>query len=159
MAQEFAREGASIAICARDVDELERARGEIERAGGEVLTVQCDVTDRGQVETMVARVTSHFGRIDVLVNNAGVIMVGPVENQTIDDFRSCMDVMYWGTVYATLAVLPQMRARGDGRIVNITSIGGKLPVPHLIAYTRPSTPRSASRRRCAPRWRGTASRS
>jgi NAD(P)-dependent dehydrogenase (short-subunit alcohol dehydrogenase family) len=134
MAQEFAREGASIAICARDLDELERARGEIERAGGEVMTVQCDVTDPDQVETMVARVTSHFGRIDVLVNNAGVIMVGPVENQTLEDFRQCMDVMYWGTVYTTLAALPQMRARGFGRIVNITSIGGKLPVPHLISY-------------------------
>src|SRR5438132_2514034 len=67
MAQEFAREGASIAICARDAAELERAKGEIERAGGEALTVRCDVSDRGQVETMVARVTSHFGRIDVLV--------------------------------------------------------------------------------------------
>src|SRR5205823_4560715 len=124
MAQEFAREGASIAICARDGAELERAKGEIERAGGEVLTVRCDVSDRGQVETMVARVSSHFGRIDVLVNNAGVIVVGPVENQTVEDFRQCMDVMYWGTVYPTLAVMPQMRSRRFGRIVNITSIGG-----------------------------------
>src|SRR5438477_9684279 len=62
MACEFAGEGAAIAICARDEAELERARREVERAGGEVLTVPCDVSDQGQVETMVARVTSHFGR-------------------------------------------------------------------------------------------------
>jgi len=134
MACEFAREGASIAICARDEAELERAKREIERNDGEALTVPCDVSDRGQVEAMVARVTSHFGRIDVLVNNAGVIVVGPLESQTLEDFRLCMDVMYWGTVYSTLAVLPQMRRRGSGRIVNITSVGGKLPVSHLISY-------------------------
>jgi NAD(P)-dependent dehydrogenase (short-subunit alcohol dehydrogenase family) len=134
MAKEFAREGASVAICARDEAELARARGEIERVDGEVMAVACDVTDRAQVETMVARVTSHFGRIDALVNNAGVIMVGPLENQTIEDMQQCMDVMYWGTVYPTMAVLPQMRGRGAGRIVNITSIGGKLPVPHLLSY-------------------------
>jgi len=134
LAQEFAREGASIAICARDPAELERAKREIERVGGEALALECDVTDRDQVERTVARVTSHFGRIDVLVNNAGVIVVGPLESQTVEDFRLCMDVTYWGTVYTTLAVLPQLRRRGGGRIVNVTSIGGKLPVPHLISY-------------------------
>src|SRR5262245_61472741 len=134
LAQELAREGASVAICARDPAELERAKREIERVGGEALALPCDVGDREQVERMIARVTSHFGRIDILVNNAGVIVVGPIETQTVEDFRLCMDVMFWGTVYPTLAVLPQMRRRGGGRIVNITSIGGKLPVPHLISY-------------------------
>src|SRR5690606_30541041 len=68
-------------------------------------------------------------------NNAGVIQAGPVENLDLDDFREAMDVMYWGVVYPSLAVLPQMRARRSGRIVNVTSIGGKVSVPHLLPYS------------------------
>jgi short-subunit dehydrogenase len=75
-----------------------------------------------------------FGRIDLLVNNAGVIQVGPLESMTLRDFEDALGIMFWGTVYPTLAVLPQMRARGSGRIVNITSIGGKIPVPQLTPY-------------------------
>jgi NAD(P)-dependent dehydrogenase (short-subunit alcohol dehydrogenase family) len=134
MAQEFARQGAHLAICARDDDTLERARAELVRAGAEVLAIPCDVAVQDQVGRMVESVTSHYGRIDVLVNNAGVIQVGPLQDQTIDDFRQAMDVMFWGTVYCTLAVLPQMRQRHTGRIVNITSIGGKVPVPLLMPY-------------------------
>jgi short-subunit dehydrogenase len=70
----------------------------------------------------------------VLVNNAGVISVGPILSQKLEDFQEAMDVMFWGTVHPALAVLPQMLARGSGRIVNISSIGGKVSVPHLIPY-------------------------
>jgi short-subunit dehydrogenase len=135
MAEEFARRGAQIAICARDAEELERARQTIEReAGGTVLTVVCDVSDREQMEAAVRKVETHFGAIDVLVNNAGVIAVGPVENQTVADFEENMKINFWSQVYSTLAALPGMHERGAGRIVNITSIGGKVSVPHLLPY-------------------------
>jgi short-subunit dehydrogenase len=75
-----------------------------------------------------------MGKIDVLVNNAGVISVGPILSQELKDFQEAMDVMFWGTVHPTLAVLPQMLAREKGRIVNIASIGGKVSIPHLIPY-------------------------
>lgn len=134
MAREFASHGARLALCARDVQELERARAELARRGVPALIVRCDVTDRGQVEDMVGRVRGHFGRIDVLVNNAGVIEVGPLQHMTLADFDEAMQVNYWGAVYTTLAVLPEMCARKGGRIVNISSIGGKVVVPHLLPY-------------------------
>jgi short-subunit dehydrogenase len=135
VSRELARVGCHLAICARDEDELERARADLAHYGGRVETVACDVSDREQVEQMVAQMTERLGQIDILVNNAGVIQVGPLVNQTIDDFRMAVDVMYWGVVYPTLALLPQMRARGSGRIVNVTSIGGTVSVPHLLPYS------------------------
>lgn len=135
MAQEFANEGARLAICARDAEELERARQELEQRGAEVLAIRCDVGRREEVDDMVRQAFARFGSIDVLVNNAGVIQVGPLENQTLEDFREAMDVMFWGVVHPTMAVLPHMRARREGRIVNITSIGGRMSVPHLVPYS------------------------
>jgi NAD(P)-dependent dehydrogenase (short-subunit alcohol dehydrogenase family) len=135
MAREFAREGAKVAICARDVEELERARHDLDKRGARVLAVPCDVTERAQVIELVNVVRDHYGRIDVLVNNAGVIQVGPVEVMTIEDYEDAMLTHFWGPLYTTLAVLPEMRARRDGRIVNISSIGGKISVPHLVPYS------------------------
>ena len=94
----------------------------------------CDVADREQVEHLVRTVSNYYGRIDVLVNVAGVIAVGPMETMTLDDYEEAMRVNYWGPLYTTLAVLPQMRRRREGRIVNISSIGGKVAVPHLLPY-------------------------
>jgi NAD(P)-dependent dehydrogenase (short-subunit alcohol dehydrogenase family) len=135
MAREFAREGAKLAVCARDPEELERARAELTEGGARVLAVPCDVTERAQVNELVNVVRDHYGRIDVLVNNAGVIQVGPIEVMTVEDFDEAMRTHFWGPLYATLAVLPEMRKRRDGRIVNITSIGGKLSIPHLVPYS------------------------
>jgi short-subunit dehydrogenase len=73
--------------------------------------------------------------VDILVNNAGQIQVGPMPTATVQDFEDALGVMFWGSLYPTLAVLPQMRARRSGRIVNITSIGGKVSIPHLLPYT------------------------
>jgi len=135
LAREFARRGCRIAICARDAAELSAARRDLERRGAEVLTIQCDVGDQSQVQAMAARALEYYGHVDVLVNNAGEIQVGPVQSMTVDDFERAMQVMFWGTVYPTLALLPQFTERKCGRVVNITSIGGKVAVPHLLPYT------------------------
>ena len=135
LARTFAGEGCRIAICARDRDELEAARSDLEGRGAAVLALPCDVSDRAEVERTIDQVIGHFGRIDVLVNNAGVIQVGPVDSMTVEDFEHAMRIMFWGVVYPTLAVLPHLTTRGSGRIVNITSIGGKVAVPHLLTYT------------------------
>jgi NAD(P)-dependent dehydrogenase (short-subunit alcohol dehydrogenase family) len=134
LGRELATQGCRLAICARDAAELETARADLGGRGAEVLAVPCDVADRAQVEAMVDSVERHYGRIDILVNNAGIIAVAPVENLTHDDFERVMDIDFWGTLNPTLAVLPGMRARGAGRIVNITSIGGKVAMPHLLPY-------------------------
>ncbi len=134
LAEEYAQFGAKIAICARDEQELARARQQLEDLGAVVCTVPCDVSKPEEVDNLISSVTRHMGKIDVLVNNAGVISVGPILSQELKDFQEAMDVMFWGTVNPTLAVLPQMLARGAGRIVNISSIGGKVSVPHLIPY-------------------------
>jgi NAD(P)-dependent dehydrogenase (short-subunit alcohol dehydrogenase family) len=134
MAREFGKQGARLAICARDADELERARTDLCLRNIEVLTIRCDITNQSDVEELMARINDCYGRIDVLVNNAGVIEVGPLEVMTLDDFHAAMDTHFWGPVYTTLAVLPQMRKRRSGRIVNIASIGGKVSVPHLVPY-------------------------
>ncbi|MNR94182.1 putative ketoacyl reductase [compost metagenome] len=134
MAEEFARQGARIAICARDTLELDRARQRLEAMGAEVLAIPCDVSRQDQVESMVAEVEERYGRIDVLVNNAGIIQVGPLATMTAQDFEAIMAVNFFGAVYTTLAVLPGMRQRGYGRLVNIDSIGGRVATPHLIPY-------------------------
>ena len=130
IAGELVDEGARVVICARDEERLERARVLLQLRGGEVRAVPCDVSDRRQVERLVAEA----GRVDLLVNNAGVISVGPLGTQRLEDFEAMHAVMFWGVVYPTLAVLPQMLARGAGRIANVTSIGGKISVPLLLPY-------------------------
>ena len=134
IARELAKAGCRLAICARDEDELEAARADLSERGAEVLALACDVRDRSQVEQTIERVTQHYGRVDILVNNAGIIQVGPAEHMTHERFREAMDTDFWGVVHATLAVLPQMTARGSGRIVNITSIGGRVSIPHMLPY-------------------------
>jgi short-subunit dehydrogenase len=135
MAREFAREGARLVLCARDEAELQRAQADLEAFGVEIMTVPCDVTNKESVTNMIERVNSRFGGVDVLVNNAGVIQVGPIEVMTHDDFEMTMQAHFWGPLNTIMAVLPSMRAQKSGRIVNISSVGGKVSVPHLVPYS------------------------
>jgi short-subunit dehydrogenase len=135
MAREFAAEGARLVLCARDEEELNRARVDLEQLGGDVMVVPCDITDKASVEAMMATVNARFGGVDVLVNNAGVIQVGPIEVMTHEDFEHAMKTHFWGPLNTIMAVLPSMRQRQAGRIVNISSIGGKVSVPHLVPYS------------------------
>lgn len=134
LAQEFAREGCRLVLCARDASELEHAQAQLEQQGADVIAIPCDVSDRAQVDELVQEAVASRGSIDILVNNAGIIQVGPVETMTIEDFENALGTMFWGTLYPTLAVLPDMLTRTYGRIVNVTSIGGKVSVPHLLPY-------------------------
>jgi len=134
IAEELARKGCKLVLCARDVDELARASERLIANGVEVLAIPCDVSRREDVLHLIDAALERFGGIDVLVNNAGLIQVGPASAMEIEDFESAMAVNFWGAVYPTLAVLPLMRARGGGRIVNITSIAGKVAAPHLLPY-------------------------
>lgn len=134
LARQLAAAGARLAVCARDPAELERARADLMRRGAVVHAIPCDVTDRAQVEAMVQEVRERLGPIDVLINNAGVIEVGPMELMNFADYDEAMRTHFWGPLHTTLAVLPDMRRRRAGRIVNISSIGGKISVPHLLPY-------------------------
>ena len=135
MAREFLRAGAKLAICARDVAELEHAKADLGAPDNRVLTVPCDVTMPFEVEAMIQTIRTHYGRIDVLVNNAGLINVGSMEAMTHADFQDAMQTNYQAALATILAVLPEMRARQAGRIVNIASIGGKISVPHFLPYS------------------------
>ena len=134
LARELLDRGARVALCARDASDLDRAAATLSRQGGNVATFPCDVTDRAQVDQTVRAVQQRFGRIDVLVNNAGTISVGPMETMNLGDYDEAMKTHFWGPLYTTLAALPGMRRRREGRIVNISSIGGKVAVPHLLPY-------------------------
>jgi NAD(P)-dependent dehydrogenase (short-subunit alcohol dehydrogenase family) len=139
LAEEFAYRGAKLVLTARNPEELERARLLLlQRTAVEpdrILVVPADLCRSEDVESLIQRATEHFGRIDILVNNAGVITVGPIESQTIENFRTVMDSNFFSGVHCSMLVLPQMLGRGEGTIVNISSVGGKVAVPHLLPYT------------------------
>ncbi len=127
--------GARVAIVARDEAELEKARLELTEHGSrEVRAVRCDVTSAAQVTQAVDEILRAFGRIDILVNDAGTIQVGPFESMQPSDFEKAMDTNFWGALHFVRAVLGPMREAGGGRILNVSSIGGVVAVPHLLPY-------------------------
>lgn len=132
--RELLRSGCRVSLWARDPGELSRAR-EMLAGDGEVSTVVCDVGDRRQVEAAAEEVRRTLGPVDLLFNVAGEIDVGPAEAMEEGDYKRSLDIMLWGMMHASRAVLPNMTERGWGRIVNITSIGGVVAVPHLAPYT------------------------
>jgi len=135
LAREFASRGARIAISARVDQELERAYAQLQQVTENVLPINADITVREEAESAVQQIRERYGPVDVLVNNAGTITVGPLETMTIDDFRDSINTHFWGPYFTTMAVLPEMRKRRSGSIVNISSIGGKISVPHLVPYS------------------------
>jgi NAD(P)-dependent dehydrogenase (short-subunit alcohol dehydrogenase family) len=134
IARQLAREGARVIICSRTAHQVQRAQEELVGMGAEVLAFTCDITDRVDVYSMIDQTLHEWGHIDVLINDAGIIRVGPVETMELEDYRQAMDVHFWGPLHTINAVLPGMKARRCGRIVNISSIGGRISVPHLLPY-------------------------
>ena len=134
LARVLARKKARLALVARDEEELGRAQDELRSAGAEVEGFACDVRFQDQVQRSVREVVDRFGRVDVLINNAGIIQVGPEETMRVSDYQEAMDTHFFGPLFLVQAVLPGMRQRREGRIVNIASAGGKVPTPHLLPY-------------------------
>jgi NAD(P)-dependent dehydrogenase (short-subunit alcohol dehydrogenase family) len=136
LARELAREGANLVLVARDPEELQRAAVDIRarRPPVRVLTVAADIRRQADAERMIVAAVDHFGGIDVLINNAGIIQVGPIDHMELADYEDAMRTHFWGPLHAMQAALPYMRQQGAGRIVNISSIGGRVAVPHLVPY-------------------------
>ena len=135
LARHICDEGGKVALLARDPEELARAKDDLTARGGKVLTVECDLLDRDQIQAAVRKVIDHFNRIDILINNAGIIEVGPLDHMSRDDYERAMRLHFWAPYELISQIVPEMRLCGGGRIVNITSIGGKVAVPHFAPYS------------------------
>lgn len=135
LARQLISRGARVALCSRHATEVQRARDELVSRGGTVFAATCDVTERDQLTHFLSQVEAALGPVDVLINNPGVIQVGPLELMNAQEYDAALRVHFWAPLHATFAVVPQMRRRHAGRIVNITSIAAKVPVPHLLPYS------------------------
>ena len=127
--------GGNVALIARDPEELARAKTDLAPSGGKTLTIQCDLLDSGQIQLAVRQIIDRFSKIDILINNAGIIEVGPLEHMRPEDFDRAMRLHFWAPFELISQIVPEMRIWGGGRIVNISSIGGKIAVPHMASYS------------------------
>ena len=135
IARQICAQGGRVAILARDAEELARAKADLASRGGDILPVQCDLLDAAQIQSALAQTLARFGKIDILINNAGIIEVGPLEHMKLADFDRAMRLHFWAPFILTMQIVPHLRANGGGRIVNISSIGGKIAVPHMAPYS------------------------
>jgi short-subunit dehydrogenase len=135
LATELAQRGCRLLICARDQDELHQAAARLRGTGAQVATVACDIAQEEFAPRLVQAAQDQYGRLDIVVNDAGIIRVGPVESTTPADYEDAVAIMALAPIRLALAALPVMQAQGHGRIVNITSLGGKISVPHLLPYS------------------------
>ena len=135
VARHICAQSGNVALIARDPDELARAKADLAPRGGAVLTIQCDLLDAAQIEAAIRQIIDRLGRIDILINSAGIIDVGPLEHMTREDFERAMGLHFWAPYELVSRIVPEMRKWGGGRIVNISSIGGKIAVPHLAPYS------------------------
>lgn len=135
IAEELLKAGAKVIICARDSNGLFSAQEHLKTYGGQVEGYVCDVGNQSEVDRVICEVVANFGRIDLIFNNAGIITVGSMESLTEREYQKSLDVMYWGIVHTTTSAVPFMKKQGHGQIINITSIGGEISVPHLLSYS------------------------
>jgi NADP-dependent 3-hydroxy acid dehydrogenase YdfG len=133
-ARRLAAGGARVAIGARRTDRLDLIARDIEAAGGTVISTALDVTDRDDVAAFVAKTEAAFGPIDVIINNAGVMPLSPLESLKVDEWDRMIDVNIKGVLYGIAAALPSMNARGRGHIVNVASIGAYQVSPTAAVY-------------------------
>jgi len=135
IAREAAAREASVVICGRDTHTLETAASDLAERGARVLAIPCDMRAEAQVAMAVRRAEERFGAIDVAIHNAGTIAVGPLETMTREDYEDALASHFWAAYALVTRVLPNMKERGSGQIVLVSSIGGKISVPHLVPYS------------------------
>src|SRR5690606_10557988 len=136
LARQLADQGAELALVARTAGDLERAHAELlAERGCDALAIAADVGRPGAMDKVVEEVLAHHGRVDILINCAGVMLVAPLDHLEPDDYARAMAAHFWGPLHAMNAVIPVMRRQGGGRIVNISSIGGRVAVPHMLPYS------------------------
>ena len=133
-AEAFAREGATVVLAARSEGRLVRIAADIENAGGRAVPMTVDVTDRTAVFEKMKEVAESLGSIDVLVNNAGIGLLSPVDGMDPEELKRIFEVNFFGLIWCTQAALPYMIRQKRGRIVNISSVAGKRALPHISAY-------------------------
>ena len=124
-ARHLAAQGARLVLAARRVDRLDALVAEIKAAGGEAIAVQTDVTVKAEVDAMIAAALEAFGRVDVLVNNAGYMAIAPMSARLTDEWDRMIDINIKGLLYGVAAALPVFEAQGSGQFVNISSIAGR----------------------------------
>jgi short-subunit dehydrogenase len=134
MARVLAGKKAKLVLCARNKRQLENAKQELEKMGAEVMIAAVDLSNQSEVQHLVETVIDKWGQLDVLINNAGTIIVGPENVMEVNDYKNVMDINLWAALYTIKAAVPHFLKQGEGRIVNICSIGGKVAVPHLLPY-------------------------
>ncbi|MBC7419577.1 MAG: SDR family oxidoreductase [Bdellovibrio sp.] len=136
LAKKLVIEGSRVTLLARDLGELEKAKEHLSKftSADKICIFQCDVTDQEQMIEALRTTVRHWGSIDLLINNAGAIIVGPFESMTMTDFEAQMKLHVYANIHATNEILPIFRRRGGGRIINICSMGGKVAVPHMLPY-------------------------
>lgn len=117
--------GAKVAVAARRRDRLEALVKQIRESGGQAMPVVADVADDAQAHDMVSKANSEYGRVDILINNAGVMLLGAIDGANTEDWRRMVNTNLLGLMYATHAALPVMKAQGSGHIVNISSVAGR----------------------------------
>lgn len=122
----LAAEGAKVAVAARRADRLEALIKRITESGGQAISILADVADEAQTREVVNKTHAEWGRVDILVNNAGVMLLGSIDDANTEDWRRMFNINVLGLMYATHAVLPIMKQQGEGHIVNISSVAGRV---------------------------------
>jgi short-subunit dehydrogenase len=135
-ARELARRGARVVLAARGADELEAQARSIAASCGEAMAIPVDISDAGQVERLVARTYEAFGKVDVLVNNAGIGWTKLLVHSSPDEIRQIVEINLTGAILMTRAVLPQMLERRHGAIINVSSVCGRVAVEPLYSATK-----------------------
>ncbi|MBD2775219.1 SDR family NAD(P)-dependent oxidoreductase [Iningainema tapete] len=134
-ALQFARQGYDIVLAARQLERLETTAAEVRSLGRQALAISTDVRDYEQVNNLVEKALAHFGHVDVLINDAGIYYMGPVDESSLNDWQQIINTNLWGYIHTIHALLPHFLERKTGTIVNVSSIGGLDPIPYQVPYT------------------------
>lgn len=130
----FASEGWNVTLAARSPDRLNAVAQTVQGLGRQALAVPTDVGNAEQVANLIETAIDSFGKVDALINNAGICLTGPMVNTSLEDWHQILNTNLWGCIHTIQAILPTMLKQGQGAIINVGSFGGKMPLPQMTAY-------------------------